>query len=63
MKQRVTAVQKEIVYDSVEKGQKMKTDNGCNEPAEEFSGCTSEFRGNSRCFFSISSNNERHGEK
>lgn len=28
MKQRITAVQKEIVYDSVEKGQQMKTDNG-----------------------------------
>lgn len=47
MKQRITEVQKEIVYE----GQKMKTDNGCNEPTEKFSGCAFGFTDNSRCFF------------
>lgn len=60
MKQRITAVQQEIVYDSVEKGQKMETDNGCNKPTEEFSGSTFEFTDNSRCFFPTSSHNKRH---
>lgn len=54
MEQRITAVQKEIVDDAAEKGQQMKTDNGCNEPTGEFSGCTSEFILSSRCFFSFS---------
>lgn len=35
----------------LEKGQKMKTDNGRNEPIENFSGCTFGFTDNSRCFF------------
>lgn len=36
MKQRITTVQKEIVDVAAEKGQQMKTDNGCNEPTGEF---------------------------
>lgn len=61
MKQGITAVQEETVDDTAEKGQQMKTDNECNEPTEEFSGCTFEFTGNSRCFFPFS-HRERHGE-